>query len=432
MSILPEDVARRAACVVADTVAVARLAGARPEVVAQAFWAGPGPSSTVLANHPGVAPDVAAAVNGTAAVWHELDEGLRGAGHPGAHVVAAAAAVAEAEGSSAGALLEAVALGYQAQAELGARYELHPEVHPHGTLGAPAAAAAVAHLLGLDAAHTGTAVAIAANLAPAGAWSACLEGSTVRNVQAGAGAHLGLRAAYLARAGTTAPRESVELAYGLVRGRARQGAAPADDWSIRTGYLKTWSACAWSHTALDVVDQVRRREPGGALDAARIHAVELRVPAVSMPLARVLLQPALAARFSIPALVATLLVHGRLRPEIDTLPPDGAVAALAARVRLTEDRAFTRRWPAELPAAARVVLADGTERTAELGDPVGARDTEGFVEAVRVKLAGLGEPVALLERLLDATRRNETISGMFASPNARAEGATHEKGTQEQ
>lgn len=106
---VPASLLRRTAALVVDMVVVAGLARHRPELAGLSVCAPQGASSTLLVGLPGTSRDVAALINGTVAVWNELDEGLRGAGHPGAHIVPAAVAVAEAERRTAPELL--IALG---------------------------------------------------------------------------------------------------------------------------------------------------------------------------------------------------------------------------------------------------------------------------------------------------------------------------------
>lgn len=104
---------RRASAVVWDTVSVAWMASADPEVQALAGLAGGvGRSSTILHGSGLVGAEGAAFVNGTAAVWCEMDEGFRGTGHPGAHVVSAGVALAEERSQSGPDLLMSVLRGY--------------------------------------------------------------------------------------------------------------------------------------------------------------------------------------------------------------------------------------------------------------------------------------------------------------------------------
>jgi 2-methylcitrate dehydratase PrpD len=418
---------QRSAAVIADTVAVATLAAGRAELRALAPCAPAGVSSTVLAEVPTTAADSAALVNATAAVWNELDEGLRGAGHPAAHVVPAAVAVAEAEGRTLVDLLAAVVCGYQVQADLGRAFVLHEEVHPHGALGAPAAALAASRLLELDVSQAMHAVGIAADLAPAGSWTSCVSGRTVRNVLAGHGAQVGVRAAYLARAGLTSAPDALDVAFGLVRGTrstSTEDAAPVrqDGWAIHHGYLKRWSACAWSHAALDAAASlIPSLDTGSGIEAGSVKRVEVRVPKVAMRLKDLNRESGLAVRFSLPMLIATLLTHGDLNGHVDDAWHDDAVLDLATRVSVREDPAMTRCWPQEMPSAVTVFTAGGSRLDADVRNPDGPVDDEGYVSAVRLKLRGLGADDSVLDRLLAQVDRpsGTRVEPLFCHPHSK-------------
>lgn len=295
--------------------------------------------------------------------------------------------------------LLAIVRGYQVQADLAAAYLMRDEVHPHGALGASAAAAAAASALGLSSQDAAT--AIACNLAPAGSWSACTEGSTVRNVLAGHGAQIGVRAAYLARAGVTAPRDSIDVAFGLVRGR-QAGAglvfSPSAGWAIERGYIKRWSACAWSHTALDVVEHIIAAS--GRPNVDDIIDVEVRVPQVSTRLAGLHLEPPLAVRFSIPALLATLIAHRRLLPAVNDLSQDTNVRALAERVRVISDDELSARWPKNMAVVVTIRLSNGRVLEDCADDPISPHPDD-FVAFVRRKLVDCGLPTHRLDEFAD-------------------------------
>lgn len=414
---------QRSAAVVADTVAVATLAAGQAELRALAGAAPAGYSSTVLDGVPATDPATAALVNATAAVWNELDEGLRGAGHPAAHVVPAAVAVAETEGRSATDLLLAVVCGYQVQADLGGAFVLHESIHPHGALGAPAAALAASRLLGLDVSRAVHAVGIAADLAPAGSWTSCVSGRTVRHVLAGHGAQVGVQAAYLAQAGVTSAPDALEVAFGQVRGTRTATAGKRDrlrpvDWAIHRGYLKRWSACAWSHAALDAAASlIPSLDTGSGIVGGSIVRVEVRVPRVAMRLKDVNRESGLAVRFSLPMLLATLFTYGDLNDHVDDAWHDHDVLDLATRVIVREDPAMTRRWPQDMPSAVTVVTADGSTLEASVSDPEGPVDDEGYVIAVRKKLRELRADQVLLDRLLAqaTTPAGTPVRRLFAS-----------------
>ncbi len=408
---------RRTSAVVLDTASVGWAASRDPQFQALAPLAhGSGRSSTVIRGANRVDAESAAFLNGTAAVWCEMDEGFRGAGHPGAHVVSAGVALAEDRGRSGTELLLAILQGYELQAALGLNTTLRPEVHAHGALGAPAAALTASSLLGLDAERATQAVNIAANLAPAGLWLSCLGGQTVRNTLAGSGAQVGIRAALLASAGVTAREDSCEVGYGIVRGTAFSGWPRFErEWSLRAGYLKQWSACAYSHTALDAAEAITR-DP--EFRAADVSAVSVFVPAVGALLSSVLFGPPLAVRFSLPVLVALVLCG------VDVKRPESAgdvpleVRRLAERVHIVEDAELTAWWPEHSRARVVVSTVNGAEHAKERWDPVTPTEDESFVDAVVSKAGRLHDwldPSGAYERIEDLVRATY-VSDIFSLP----------------
>jgi 2-methylcitrate dehydratase PrpD len=271
---------------------------------------------------------------------------------------------------------------------------------------------AAALLLGLDGEGVATAVEIAANLAPAGTFEACLDGSTVRNTYAGAGAQIGVRSAQLAAAGFTAPPGSCEVAYGSVRGTGlRTWPRPVDGWAIGSGYLKRWSSCAFTHSVLDAVLELRTRRE---LDPASIENVVVRVPAVAAQLGGVHTSPPLAARFSIPVLVALLLEGADLQDPATCETVPAATEALAGRVEVIEDAASTAQWPGHSAAEVRVVLADGTRLVGSVPDPVTPQTDDAYVDAVVAKLERLSlmSPAHAVD-LMEALQAAHSVPSIF-------------------
>jgi 2-methylcitrate dehydratase PrpD len=103
----------------------------------------------------------------------------------------------------------------------------------------------------------------------------------------------------------------------------------------------------------------------------------------------------LAAKFSIPFAVATLIVHGRT--DVTCFNPEAvrsdAVQALAKRVKVKEDPKLTAMMPARRPSRVRVTLKSGEKLGAEVTmnkgdfeDPYGPAD-------LKKKYYSLSDPV---------------------------------------
>ncbi len=369
---IPADVLERAALVLADSVGAIVGGAAEPDIAAlraRPHIAPPGPA-LLLGTRTRTTPAAAALLNGTAGTVLEMDEGNQYArGHPGMHVVPAALAVAAARGGVSGRdLLASVALGYEAAARIGIATRLNPAMHPHGTWGAIGAAVAVQRLSGADAAAMRGAMNMAASLGLTTSRRTMLEGGTVRNAFTGFAAQAGVLVGDMAAAGFTADAGGVEHVYGRVAGtdfdvRALT-ASLGVRWEVARNYYKMHSCCRYNHAALDALARMRAERPG--LEPAAIE----RIDVTTYSLAAELDDPApvnvLGAKFSVPFAVATALITGSTGVESFTRDrvDDAATRALAARVRVREDRAMTAALPDRRPALVTLHLAGGETLTA--------------------------------------------------------------------
>jgi 2-methylcitrate dehydratase PrpD len=224
---LPDDVRMLARQCVLDYVACT-LAGAREEltsiVLAEMQEQGGAPVATVIGHSVRLPVMSAALVNGSASHALDFDDvNMAMTGHPSVVLLSALLALAEERGSSGRDVMTAFVAGYELQCRLGLL--LAPGhynglgFHATGTLGSFGAAAACAHLLGLDAEQFATALGIAGTQA-AGLKS--MFGTMCKPLHAGKAAYHGLLAARLARRGFTSRSDVLECARRL-RAHAQPG-----------------------------------------------------------------------------------------------------------------------------------------------------------------------------------------------------------------
>lgn len=387
---LPTNVRTHAALLAADTLGVMLAAGRRPESAALVHgddltgsWLvepGSGPAARFLtAGYGHGSPDRAAYVNATIACALELDEGMRPTGHPAAHVLPAALAAAETTGASWAELITAFVAGYEVAAGLFDGFRLRPPTHPHGHLGAAGAAVAVAVLTGEDPLPMARAAATIPLLTT---WAPPLEGANVRNTWAGHAASAGVLARRLVRAGFRGSPSSYDSIFdGLVGDRVPID-APLFGTRITRGYVKLYSACAITHSAIEAALALH---PGGP-----VKTVHVAVNANSLKTDAPPGETDLSRRFSIPYAVAVALLRGDAGPDRFDTPDPGALD-LAARVTVAEDPDATAAWPALSPATVTVTGTDGAVRTARAEDGYGHPGNRAPVDAVRAKFLSLTE-----------------------------------------
>jgi 2-methylcitrate dehydratase PrpD len=145
---VPPHVLQRACLVLADDIAAIVAAATEREVAAVqaqlARSAGSAAEATVLGRTPlRVDRHTAAAANGMAICWTELDEGYRlVACHAGAYIIPALIAEAEAAGAPTHDVIASLAVAYEVTARIAHAFPAQPlRVHPHGAF-APLGAAA--------------------------------------------------------------------------------------------------------------------------------------------------------------------------------------------------------------------------------------------------------------------------------------------------
>jgi len=225
---------------------------------------------------------LAALVNGTSAHAFQLDEiHLESTLHPGSLALPASFAVAEALPSVSGRdLLAAIVAGYEVGIRIGLAAKggmFKSGFHNQGTTGVFIAAAAAAHVLGLDARRTQQAFGIAGS--QAAGLMAVQDGAMTKSFHSGRAAQSGVYAAQLAQRDYTGIPDVLDGGYGTFF------SAFLDDWSLppltdglgtlwhilRVGF-KPAPASNGSITAMTAIDAVMREHSLQAADIAKVTA----------------------------------------------------------------------------------------------------------------------------------------------------------------
>lgn len=388
---LPPAVGVRARLIAADTIGVVLRGSVEPEMQALYRRLPAGSGARILrAGFPAANPETAALANATAACFMELDEGARPTGHPAAHVLPPALALAQTEGRSGPEFLTALVLGYEVQARIQRAARLRWPVHPHGNFGHVGAVAALGKLAGWNAEQIRQGMNAAAALAMATSWTPCLVGATVRNAFPGLTATTALTVKLLVESGFTGYDGALGETFGEVLGEGFDPAELADGLGARYGmlanYFKFHAACALNHPVLDALatalgtplshGQYPPLQASSLPAPEAVRQVRVRVAERSTRLAVSARPNQLSAKFSIPFAVATFLVHGASGPDSfrgDALT-DPRVQTLAGKVVVAGDPGFSARWPAEAVADVAVELADGRTLAGTCTNPFGSSD----------------------------------------------------------
>lgn len=311
----------------------------------------------------------AAFVNSLAASVLDVDDGHRMAsGHPGAAVIPAVLAAAEADGAAWPDVLLAIVCGYEAGVRVAAaRKPLRVSVAT-GRWAAVAVAAAVGKLRRFSEEALTNAIALAEAHAPnmAAADHAGFAGghakegipwSVVTGLAAAEQAALGLKG-YI---GALDNRDIYEP------GRILPGTERA--LLIETTYVKPYACCRWTHSAIDAVLDMRKC----GLDPAAVELIEVATFQRAISLDN-LIRPSdiIAAQFSIPFVVAVALIEGAdaLLPMSTDLLRRADVIEMAGRVVLVSDPKLEACFPGKVPARLKV-RARGEVVEREVHTPLG-------------------------------------------------------------
>jgi 2-methylcitrate dehydratase PrpD len=232
------------------------------------------------------------------------------------------------------------------------------------------------------------------------------------------GAHAGVTAALMARAGFTgAPAITVERDDAAVYWNDL-----GTRWLIRDQYFKAYPVCRWAQPAVEAALALQRAHSFAAGDIAKI-VVESFREAVALGAGCALPATTEDAQYSLPYPVAAALAFGRIGADEVEMPllADPRVRRLFTLMSVVEDAEFSRRFPQERWARVRITLNDGRELVSEPAvargnpeNPLG--DTEilekfrslaapvvgdACAAAIERLVFGLLEPTAALQALLD-------------------------------
>jgi 2-methylcitrate dehydratase PrpD len=202
-------------------------------------------------------------------------------------------------------VLDAFEAGWEATAAL-ARAG-HPALyergwHPTAVCGTVGAAIASARLLGLSAAGTRDAAALA--LLRAGGLRAAF-GSAGKALQVGGAAAAGLHAARLAASGAGAPLDAVaQGAAGFEQAFGGRWAEPDGHPAIGENWIKAYPCCLGAHSPIEAALSLRASGRAARPLAVVVHPVARQAAALDD------IADGLQAKFSISYLVAFALLHG--------------------------------------------------------------------------------------------------------------------------
>jgi len=393
---VPAAVRRRLGMLCLDASVAARAGRALPVariITDHATTAMGGDEATCLLDGRRASAAGAALANGTVMNAVDYDDGHALAkGHPGAVIVPAALAVAEATGASHEELLLAVLVGYEVGLRAAiAQHARWPMFHSSGTWGAVGAAAASARLLGLEPAQVDAALGLAEYHAPVDLIMRAVAEPTMAKDAMGWGAHVGVTSAQLAAAGFTAHRSEL-VADRLAPDGPAAGGELGTEWQVLHTYVKPFPCCRWVHPALTGVAQVLAEIGRERLDPSEVARVRVRTFQAAAELARMVPRTSEEAQFNAVWPVAAHLSTGAFDlTSITRDLGDPAIAAMASRVEIVVDPALEAGFPAARASAVSVELTDGRIVDSGVCRAAGDAGDPRWEDVVRAKLPPVGD-----------------------------------------
>jgi 2-methylcitrate dehydratase PrpD len=376
---VPATVVRAASLLALDTLGNALAAVpedfGRAALRAAERLGGP-PESALVGSPARVSAANATLANGTLAHGLDFDDTREDAiVHTGSVAVTTALAVGESVGASGRRVLEALVAAVEVMCRIGlavpGRFHAR-HFHPTALAGGFAAAAAAGKLRGLTEDQLVHAFGIGGSQA-AGIIEYLTDGAWTKRLHPGWAAHGGVVAAVLAEAGMVGPETVFEGAHGFYRAFA--GGHDAErlrallatlgrTWETANLTFKPYPCGSIAHPYMDCAQRLRERHriTPEQIVAVRCRTAEGPVPRLWEPLAAKHAPPnGYAAKFSLPYLLATMLVRGRagLAEFSDAAVRDPAVLSVASRVSYELDP--TIDYPRRFIGDVRIRLADGEE-----------------------------------------------------------------------
>jgi 2-methylcitrate dehydratase PrpD len=397
---LPDDTVTWARQCILDYIACG-IAGASDELsgilVAELLEQGGRPGASIFGHHDRLPAASAALINGAAAHALDFDDvNLAMPGHPSVAILPALLALAEERGSSGKDVLTAFVAGYELQCRVGRTLAPgHYDVlgfHATATVGSFGAAAACAHLLGLDAERFVNALGIAGTQA-AGLKS--MFGTMCKPLHAGKASYHGLMAAKLAMRGFTSRTDVLECQQGFASTHSpdfhpeRATETPKRGWYILSNLFKYHAACYMVHSSIEAARKLREQF-GVTPDRVRRISVQLeeacdRICNIPAP------RTGLEAKFSL-RLATAMGLAGHDTGRLSTYSAEVAADPTLVRLRDNVDFDFRTGIPSTF-AEMEVLLTDGSRLTASHDSGIPMVDTADQGRRLEEKFAGLVEPV---------------------------------------
>lgn len=370
------------------------------------------PQSTVLGRGEKLDMASTALVNGITSHTFDFDDThLKTIIHPAGPVASAVLALAEHNGASGRAVLDALVLGIDVACRVGnVMYPDHYDRgwHITGSTGMLGAAAGCARLLGLTEQRTQMALGIAASQ-PIGLREQF--GTMTKPFHPGGAARAGLMSALLASKGFTASPRALEAPRGLIQVASDKRAwhEVTDElgsrFEISFNTYKPFACGIVIHPSIDACAQLRAQ----GITPEQVERIELRVHSLVLELTgKKEPKDGLQGKFSVYHGCAVGLIYGHAGEEefSDAVVTDPQVVALRNKVQATVDDSIK-----EEAVHVTAVLTDGRRVVVQVDHAIGSLQNPLSDQQLEGKFTALVTPVLGEARADDITRACWALAG---------------------
>ncbi|WP_300459197.1 MmgE/PrpD family protein [Desulfobacula sp.] len=413
---IPPHVIDHARLVLIDTIGVIIAGAGNKEIkkIAKRMAAsGPlGQGATCPGRSESFDPFHAALINGMAGSTSEYEEGhSKAMGHPAIQIVPAMLADCESKDLSGDLLLKGFIIGYEVACRISRASSIRKGLHPTGSWGV------IGSALGVGSLHQKDPESLCqiANIASSYAISSYVKNSFVgQNVSctfAGLANLTGLIANLFFETGIRADSDSLKMTFSrFVSDEFKPGIldeALGKKYEITENYFKPYPTCRFTHPALEALKTIIQNIKIDPKEVSHIEVISFKAAVHAGSGAPANLE---ALRFSIPYLIAVMLIRGEINS--NTLTEDlvqmAEIAELAEKVKMVYSSDYEQLRPEKYPARVTLTLFDGRQLSHEIMDCLGDTLNPLSRQEIHNKFISLASPVVgqskselFLEKLVD-------------------------------
>ena len=319
----------------------------------------------------------AALINGIAGSTLEYEEGnSRAMGHPAIQIVPAVVTASESLGRSGADLLAGLIGGYEVACRVSRAASIRRGLHPTGTWGVIGSALAVGILHRREPEELFEIANIAASYAFSPYIKNSFVGQNVACTFAGLVNYLGLLSNTFFENGIKADPGSFRMTFSkFVSDEFNSDSLDeklGETYAITENYFKPYPTCRFTQPALEALKAILKNQH---IEPREVKTITVTSFQAAVHAGAATPSNVEALRFSVPYLVATMLLRGdiNLATLSDDLLQHPQLAELAAKVELVFSPEYEQSRPENNPARVTIGLKNGTSFSHEiincLGDP---------------------------------------------------------------